>query len=428
MNKQVRSMIGAAALCVVAAGCDDMNSLHQKYLDRGSQVYLGKPDSVTAKAGFNQLRLLWTNNADSKIDRTRIVYNYGHDTVYVPFYRTTPGFQRDSITLDLEPGDYVFELSNLSDDGSLQSIPVDGVIGKVYGESYRLQLATRSFETVIDRNTVTLLWGDITSDYLYSLVHYTDRSGDTPVEQTLVCQNNGYRTVLEGIADGDEIRVTSAYKPEENFMDVMESYPVVVKFVVKNGEIDRTRCTRYTAIPFDNTTDHAGWSLFQTLFDNKPADAWLTSIADENSQNNHQFPVSFTIDLNTTAEVDRLVMYMATGWEYKNSSPKRFEVWGTDEIRADMPDSYWATTVPGGWTSDWVKLADCDTHQPSGGGIDAVTDEDIAYAQRGFSYPLNPAKKQIRYVRILIYETWDQTVNTGIGELTFYGNALMKEQ
>lgn len=411
----------------IAVGCDDMNSLHQKYLDEGSRVYLGKPDSVVAKAGYNCLRLLWTNNADSKIKKTRIVYNYGNDTIYVPFNRTNPGFQRDSVTLDLDPGDYVFELCNLTDGEDLLSMPVAGIIGKVYGDSYKLQLATRSFETSVEQNTVTLTWGDVTSDYIYSIVRYTDHAGDTPVEKMEICGNNSYKTVIEGVRDGDVITVTSAYKPEENYIDVMESNPVTVRFINKNGEIDRTKCTRYTDIPFDNTTDHAGWSQFWTLFDTKPGDAWLTSIPDANSQNNHEFPVSITIDLNNTVEVDRLEMFMATGWEYKNSSPKRFDVWGTDEIKTGKPKEYWSTTVLGEWANDWEKLASCVTNQPSGGGIESITEEDIAYAQKGFSYPLNPNKAKIRYVRILIYETWDNSVNTGIGELTFYGNALMKE-
>ena len=419
----------AIVLLILSAmtGCEDMNSLHQKYLDAGPRVYLGKPDSVTVKPGYNCLRIVWTNNADSKIQKTRIVYNYGNDTLFVPFERKTPGFQRDSVTLDLEPGDYIFELCNMSEDEELQSIPVTGIIGKVYGESYKAQLATRSFETSIDQNTVTINWGDITSDYLYSIVRYTDRSGDTPVEKMKTCGNNSYTTIIENVQDGDVITVTSAYKPESNYMDVIESIPVTARFVQKNGQVDSKPFVRCTDIPFDNTTDHATWAQFWTLFDTKPTDAWLTSIPDENSQNNHQFPISFTIDLGASIELDRLVMFMVTGWEYQNSSPKRFDVWGTDMIAKDKPYEYWSTTDLGGWSLDWEKLASCETLQPSGGGIGSITEEDIAYAQKGFSFSINPKKTKIRYVRILIYETWDGSINTGIGELVFYGNMLMRE-
>lgn len=415
------------AILLIMAGCEDMNSLHQKYLDEGPRIYLGKLDSVIAKPGYDSIRLVWTNNADSKIAKARIVYNYGDDTLFVPFIRTEPGFQRDSITLELEPGDYVFELCNLSADDALASIPVTGIIGKVYGESYKLQLVTRSFETNIDKNTLTITWGDITSDYIYSIVRYTDNSGAQPVERSIICQNNSYTTVIENIKEGDMISISSAYRPEENFLGVLESNPETVRFITKNTQLDSKYFIRCTNIPFDNTTDHASWSLFETLFDTSIDNAWLTSIPDANSQNGHQFPISITIDLGTTVELNRFTMFMATGWEYINSSPKQFDIWGTDVIKEDQPEEYWSTTTLGEWSNDWERLASCEVYQPSGGGYTSVTDEDIAYAKQGFTYEINQQKANVRYVRILIYETWDGTVNTGIGELMFYGSMLTTE-
>ena len=118
---------------------------------------------------------------------------------------------------------------------------------------------------------------------------------------------------------------------------------------------------------------------------------------------------------------------MATGWEYINSSPKQFDIWGTDVIKEDQPEEYWSTTTLGEWSNDWERLASCEVYQPSGGGYTSVTDEDIAYAKQGFTYEINQQKANVRYVRILIYETWDGTVNTGIGELMFYGSMLTTE-
>lgn len=419
-------LISAALLLIIMVNaCDDMNDLHQKYLDEGSRVYIGKPDSVTVRPGYNCLRLIWTNNADVKIKKTRIVYNYGNDTIVIPFERKVPGYQRDSITLHLEPGDYQFSICNLTEDEKLHSIVVEEVRGKVYGESYKNTLTIRSFAPAVNGNSVNVEWGDVTSDYMYSILRHIDNSGEEPVETEYICDNNTYSTVVEKVNDGDCFIVTSVYLPETNYIGVLESLGKEVCFEVRNGEIDRRLSRRYTDIGYDNTTTHAWWSEFSTLFDGDPGPAWLTLIDDANSENNHQFPVSFTIDLNSTAELDNVVMHMALGWEYINSSPKRFEVWGTDKVKTDMPKEYWATTVPGDWQNDWHKLGNCVVTQPSGGDNTSVTPEDVAYAQRGFQFPLNPNKEQIRYVRILIYETCDGTVNTGIGELTFYGNALM---
>lgn len=418
-------ILASLFLIVMTNACDDMNDLHQKYLDEGSKVYIGKPDSVIARAGYDCLRLIWTNNADSKIKKTRIVYNYGNDTIVVPFERKVPGYQKDSITLQLEPGDYLFSICNLTEDESLHSIVVEEIRGKVYGESYKNALSTRSYTPAVDGNTVTVTWGDITSDYIYSILKHIDNSGAEPVETEYICENNAYRTVIENVNDGDCIVVASAYIPEENYIGIMESPAHTTCFEIKNGEINRSLYSRYTSIGYDNTTTHAGWSEFWTMFDRDPSPSWLTLISDENSENDHKFPLSFSIDMNATAELDKVEIYHPAGWEFINSSPKRFEVWGTDKVKTDMPKEYWATTAPGDWQNDWYKLGDCVIVQPSGGDNTSVTPEDIAYAQKGFTFTLNPKKEKVRYIRILIYETCDGTVNTGIGELSFYGSALM---
>lgn len=422
MKNTIFTIIAFLLLSAVA-GCDNMNDLHQKYLDEGPRIYIGKPDSVTVKPGFKKIRLIWTNNADAKIKKTRIFYNYGNDSITIPFVRKNPGFQKDSITLDLEAGDYIFDICNLTEDESLRSMVVPGIIGKVYGDNDQLLLSTRSFTTIGGSNSVNISWGNVTSEYLYSIVRLKNHSTSAITE--IICDNNTYETLIENVTEGDELSITSAYKPEKNYMEHMESLPeVITNFVLKEGELEASQYVRYTQIPFDNITDHAGWSPFSALFDKRPGDAWLSNIGDANSANNHQFPISISIDLGAPLELNKVQMFMVPGQEFKEDHPKKFEIWGTGSINKNAENEYWTTTIPGAWQNDWHKLADCEALPLS--GQSEPTDDDIASAAQGFTYNLD-SSVPVRYVRVVIKETWGTAVQTRMGDLLFSGKYLKQE-
>jgi len=47
----------ALVTCIAIIGCNDMNSIHEQYLD-GEQVYAGKLDSLKAFSGFDRLKII----------------------------------------------------------------------------------------------------------------------------------------------------------------------------------------------------------------------------------------------------------------------------------------------------------------------------------------------------------------------------------
>lgn len=412
MKSKILFIESIIALLAIIAGCDDVNSLHQKYLDEGPKIYLGKPDSVIVKSGYKQIRLIWENNADVKITETLITYNFGRDSVLIPFNRKEDGRQKDSLTIALEPGDYIFDIRNLNSSGNLRSLPVTGLNGKSYGDNYQLLLETRKFTTSIEKNTLTIKWDySVPYNCSHSIIRYVDRSQNTHQQVTRLIPNEEIKTTITGVETGDIIEVTSAYKPEQFFIDFIESPFMSIKIDFSSGLIDHTKCTQYIGIPYDNTTQHSGAYRFKNMFDGNTNTIWISSSPDVdptnggNAQNNYSYPLSFTVDLSSEIMLTHLEYI---GWEGLSQAPKKFEVWGTNKIEEGKPNSYWTTTIPGNWQNDWHKLADCEAHDNS---------------QPGFKFEINPDRKNVRYLRILVYELFKPipgNIRVGISELMLY--------
>ena len=110
-------------------------------------------------------------------------------------------------------------------------------------------------------------------------------------------------------------------------------------------------------------------------------------------------------------------------WAFGCYNPRKFKLYGSAEEPQNTSDeSYWA--VNGGWIEDWTLLADSEVIRPSGVDDPKVmpTDEDIAAAEAGAEFPVALSDSPVRYVRLVITETWnpDQLYRISFGELHFF--------
>ena len=122
-------------------------------------------------------------------------------------------------------------------------------------------------------------------------------------------------------------------------------------------------------------------------------------------------PTSFSIDLGAPATLSRLVYYpKAAGANYYVNSPKRFEIWGTNEPAPD-----------GSWES-WTKLMDCEWIKPSGLPGNQLTEEDREFSAAGIEFGFPDGGDPVRYIRFKTLELW-QGQHLEIFELTFFGNS-----
>jgi hypothetical protein len=140
------------------------------------------------------------------------------------------------------------------------------------------------------------------------------------------------------------------------------------------------------------------------------------------------FPFFFTIDLGVTAKLSRNTLWhymMNNGQTFtygQHFNVKRWKIYGTNTISSETDESYWKAEGEGeGWKGDWYLLADCYSYKPSGMDNNTVTQADRDYSVGGFSFDMDIAVPPVRYVRFHVTETWLNSWEVIIGEITFWG-------
>ena len=112
-------------------------------------------------------------------------------------------------------------------------------------------------------------------------------------------------------------------------------------------------------------------------------------------------------------------------------NPRAFKLYGSaEEPKNTTDEDYWA--VDGGWLDDWTLLANSRIVRPSQDvptvkgeqtGTDWIpTEEDFEAAAEGFEFAIDRSLPAVRYVRMVITETWDlqKRYRISFGELHFY--------
>ncbi len=203
-------------LCVVIfSSCDEMNSLHQPYLDEGEITYRAKPDSIAVSSGNERVKIQWILSIDSKITKTVIEYNNRETVIEVGIKRTNPVDTFDVIIDKLAEGDYKFEIRNEDDRGN--SSLVVNEFASIYGEAYRSGLTARIVKKLVaTADSATIYWG-------------RPKEGETGLE--LEYQNTNQKkvvvyvpkeiseTVIYGQQSQGELKYRSFYLPQKNAID-----------------------------------------------------------------------------------------------------------------------------------------------------------------------------------------------------------------
>ncbi|MDR3246042.1 MAG: DUF4998 domain-containing protein [Prevotellaceae bacterium] len=207
------------------AGCEDMNSVNQEYLDQGETFYTGKVNALQSFPGNNRIKFLWNINSDPRIVRTVIYWEKddGLDSTIIAVNRTQPGVIAAEKEMTLPEGNYVFEF--ITQDGfGHRSIGVERSVS-IYGAKYIASLQNRDIAS-ISRTKIT--WLSISSSLIqHTTVRYVDYTDPAhPVSQEVEVENGATETALSGARQGEELSVTTSYLPV-NGLDVVEALPKI---------------------------------------------------------------------------------------------------------------------------------------------------------------------------------------------------------
>jgi hypothetical protein len=220
----VRYILGICLFSIYLAGCEDNNSLHQSYIDKGEIFYTGKCDSVKTFAGNERVKFTWLINADPRINKTIIYWNEGKDSVEIPIARTEKGTIQMEKILPIKEGGYSFIFVTMDAKGN-SSLEIERSVS-VYGPRYISFLTNRRLSYSFAGGGLTITWDPVESTLVqYTTVNYTDYSDPSnPVAKNVVATNEDAQTVISGIRNGDTFSVISTFLPE-NGMDSVDANP-----------------------------------------------------------------------------------------------------------------------------------------------------------------------------------------------------------
>jgi hypothetical protein len=209
--------------------CEDMNSLHQQYIDRGEIIYLGGLNSVAAYPGYNKVKLDWIAGTDTRVTKTVFYWNLGNDSIAMPVNISNTGIQ--TMTRELPQGVYAFEVFNEDNVGN-KSLP-QAVTIEVYGDNYKESLRNVNVLSIVvpeSKDSVTINWAGIESGTTqYTTVQYLSKTTPNPIPNSIRVENNTAETLIlfpsgKQVQPTDSISVVTTYLPIGG-IDIVDAYP-----------------------------------------------------------------------------------------------------------------------------------------------------------------------------------------------------------
>lgn len=392
----------------LVVSCDDMNDIHQKYYDKGEDIYTGVVDSLTFSAGYERVRFDWEVNADPRITKTVLFWNQRADSVVINVDRTQGGQIPFTHYLSIPEGNYTFELITRDNEGH-HSMPTEAIV-LVYGANYARFLRNRgiaSIEWQPDKS-VLIKWEVIANrDIQYANVEYTVNNEQKSVK----VYNDEMETILSGLNGEDKLKVFTTYLPA-NALDRMDS--PVREYILPAFEVEINKANFTTVVlAGDNTSVNNNRDLSK-IWDKEIANPGILHTV-ENAEG-FNFPHHFTFDMGKSSNLNRFHLWPRTdNAAFTGHSPRYFEIWGTTTLKeAENNEDYWKSDR---WKSDWTLLGNHEIIKP-----ETDAEQKAAWAG-GWEYPVREDAGEVRYIRLVIKnENWQKSNCVNIGEITLWGD------
>jgi hypothetical protein len=211
--------------------------------------------------------------------------------------------------------------------------------------------------------------------------------------------------------------------------------PVERKFGVyvtdKWGNISDTTLVDITPL-FETQLDKTKFSVYKKASDSEIGYGWdLPYLWDGkvdgysngwHTQPGTGKPMQCTFGIGVTAQISRIKIYeRPLEYAFFHGNPKTFTWWGSDiSSPADvvLPQSAPVGTVVG----DWVNLGNYRYPNPPSGLTPGFTNPaDEKFVQAGVDFLVPPTAPAVRYLRLLVHDTWGRGDVTHLMEVTVFG-------
>lgn len=405
--KLLKSSICAAVMSIFVMSCDDMNSINQKYYDRGEMIYTGIVDSITVYPGYYKIAFDWQINADPRISKVLIYWNNRADSVVVPVQRTE--YKVDSMYYminDIPEGNYIFEFITRDDEGHRSLFKEATAV--VYGEEYCKTLRNRTISSIKKRSdgSMEITWNDVSSSYIqYTIVEYTVNG----ITQTVRVENSDQTTIISGPKTGETINVSSVYL-YENAIDELTAAKRSYVLPRYSAALDKSKFS-VVVLPGDNTTNSKNRPL-QKIWDGTPkGNNILHTVLNAPEFN---FPHYFTFDIGVLAELHSFTIWPRVDVSpFTGHSPESYELWACKELTNTTDTEYYTSSS---WKNDWTMIVSNTITKP------LTTDEQKEEWNAGWVSEIQEGLGRFRYLRLIVKSNWGKENCVNIGEITIVGD------
>ncbi|MDN5215547.1 DUF4998 domain-containing protein [Fulvivirgaceae bacterium BMA12] len=379
---------------IIIVACETTEETFEEFTKNGETIYIGAADTVIVAPGFEKLRFQVAINADPKISKGLLENNDGSVSHEFDVVRTRNG--RDTITFDLnlDEGEYTFDLYLMDSDGN-QSVRRE-VPATVFGEKYQATLLNRGISGVdAFAGNAIVRWSDAAPGTIATTLTYEDGTG---VMQTVNVQNEDAETTIDSYKLGGKIMVSSTYRPLENAIEVFSAVPSELTFPLQ-FLLDKS-----IIIPLilqDDASEGCHGSTYARLLDGSTGAFWHSCDIPSD-----QYPWVMSFDMGVAANLSGFRLDERSAC-CGGRSPAAYQIWGTNDLAGAITADIDAGTIAD-WEADaiakgWVKLLD-------------VTDNDQATFV--VDVPENPTK--FRYLRIVGISSIDGDLTANFDEFTFW--------
>lgn len=397
MFKKNISYIGLIMGIAIFVSCQKSDD-YKKYLVDGEKVYLDGATKFKVFPGNRRVLLTWARGVDTRIKRYKIVWNNKTDSVEFDATAFKAGDTVKRLLTNMAEANYAFSIFSIDDNGN-KSIPVLIPSVNVYGPKYHSTLLNRTVKAATYSESdkdITIVWKKPDTINLSTSIWYTNLAG---TQTKLMLAPNVDTTKIADWKMGTKFFYQSSYKPRTMAID---SFVVLTKdsLSIKNLPLSKAL---WKKINLPNDVDGNGYGAnFASIWDGQEGGYPNIYHTEGGSLPHH-----FTIDLGGVYQLTKFEEIGRTGCACHN--PVKFEVWGI----ADITNA--ATTLPGndeGWKAQsiakgWTLLKEVER-----------SDDGMA----PFKVNLLEGIPPVRYIRIRVTKTLDNSVESHMSEISFWYN------
>lgn len=277
---------------------------------------------------------------------------------------------------------------------------------KITPELPDVHAVKNSVEIIPDFGGAQFRWSNENNAALSFTIMAADSTGElTEVETIYTAMTEGQYTVR-------------GFEPEEKEFGILirdrwDNYADMASVTLTPMFEEKLDKSKFNKIVLDNDHDWGAWEgRYEYSFDdniNTFNHTWAGS----------GWPQNWTVDLGVTARLSRVILVQRQNFPYRHGNFRLFDIWGSKEEPAQDGSL-------DGWHPLRVAAAPynngCISIRPTEMG--GTADEDQVHLKNGDEFSFTLDDPEVRYIRLVVNETWGLTGFSHFGEITFYGQVV----